>query len=379
VAGSDTLPNIASGLAAGTYYVHVLPLGGLDIDVVSSNGFQLETVAPHVVTAQTSTSGLAVELIFSEPLVGSTVSADWILTADGTTQVIAATSVTDTLVTLTLAAPLSSGQILQLSYSGNGLTDAVANLVETFSGRAVSNMVTGTFNENSVSVPQGSFLTASELLPTDARSLLFFASLTQQAGFDARAALATWNGTFGGFHADYTTGEAAGGIRMRLESGEASVTQAAEQVALGSRYHLLVSAWNDVSGILNARAWILDTAKGAWAEAVNAADVTITSGAIALGPNPLRLFNRSDRIGHPFAGTVNRIALWAAPQSGPIADISDATVRALFAETTGMKDPAQSRLAFGLPLIDFFGTADDYNAGIHRGTLAPFVPTGSFA
>lgn len=74
--GSDTLPNITLGLESDIYYLHVLPVGGSDANVASSNGFLLETVAPQVSVAQTSSSGFEIELEFSEAIIGSTAVAD---------------------------------------------------------------------------------------------------------------------------------------------------------------------------------------------------------------------------------------------------------------------------------------------------------------
>jgi len=74
--GSDTLPDITSGLEPNTYYIHVVPGAGSNSDAVTSNGFTLETEAPHVVSAQTSELGDMVYLTFNEPLMGTTVPGD---------------------------------------------------------------------------------------------------------------------------------------------------------------------------------------------------------------------------------------------------------------------------------------------------------------
>ncbi|WP_300064227.1 SwmB domain-containing protein [uncultured Roseobacter sp.] len=377
-AGNDTLPDIASGLTADTYYLHVVPAGSGDGGVVSSNGFRLETEAPQIVAAQTSTSGLEIEVAFSETLAGDTSADDWTLRVDGAALNITAVSFSATSVRLSLAAQVASGQILTLSYSGNTLTDTVGNSVDLVADLDVNNRVSGTFIENSVTVTPGDYLTAADPLPTDARALLFFASLTQDSGTGGRLALATWDGTSGGFHSDYNSTNGTGGVRLRMQGGTASISENTEPVALGTRYHLLISGWINASDVMNVRAWIFDTSIGNWAEAVNVTDPLASPAAFRLNANPLRLFTRSDGTGHPFTGTINRLALWAAPQNTPIADISNIDAQALFAEADGMKDPALSRLSLGQPLVDFDGDAAAYNAGIHSGTLGTFLRSGNF-
>ncbi|WP_299964584.1 hypothetical protein [uncultured Roseobacter sp.] len=377
--GTETLPNITAGLAPETYYLHVLPAGGGDANVASSNGFLLETTAPQVTTAQTSGSGFEIELVFSEDLIGTTDVVDWTLTADGTTLAIATTSVTGSAVTLALTDVATTGQTLLLSYTGNGLADAVANPVAAFTALPVTNAITGNFVENSVTVPSGSYLTSAEPLPGTSRSLLFFSSLTQDAGLDARTALATWNGTNGGIHSNYSSGDGASGVRVRLQDGVASISQNVETITLGTRYHLLVSGWIDASNVMNVTSWVLDAATGNWAEVINTTDTSAPGTSLQLGPDPLRLFTRSDKTNHAFAGTVNRVALWSSTGSTPIADIADPAVRELFAGSTGMTDPAFSRSALGQPLVDFDGNAAAYNAGSHDGSLASFIPSGSFS
>ncbi|WP_299681851.1 Ig-like domain-containing protein, partial [uncultured Roseobacter sp.] len=376
--GAETLPDIAPSLASDIYYLHLVPAGGNDTDVASSNGFRLETVAPTITAAQTTTSGLEIEVDFSEALSGSTDASDWALSADGAAQQIVTVSFNDTRLTLSLSTQLSAGQTLSLDYAGSDLTDMVANPVAAVSGVSVTNAVSGSFIENSVSVPDGSALTATDPLPSDARALLLFASLTQDAALDARAALATWNGTAGGFHTDYTAGNGLSGVRLRLLGGSTSITQGTETVPLGTRYHLLVSAWLDTDDIMNVRAWSFDTAAGSWSEVVNVSDPTAPGSSFNLGSDPLRLFMRSDRTNQTFAGTVNRVAFWATPQSQTIADISDPAIRDTFADADGLREPALSRISFGQPLVDFAGTAEDYNAGVHSGTFGSFQSSGTF-
>lgn len=378
VSGSDTLPDIISGLSPDVYYLHVLPTGGGDADVASSNGFRMETAAPLVTTAQTSNSGLEIEVIFSEDLAGSTSVADWIVTVDGIVQTLADASFVGPQVTLVLPALVGSEQNLLLSYSGTTLTDTVANPVANFTARAVANTVTGTFVENSVTVPEGSYLTAADPLPTDARAILFFASLTQDAGLDTRTALATWRGTAGGLHADYTTGNGAYGLRVRLQDGTANIVENAEPILFGSRYHLLVSGWVDAADTMNVQAWVFDTTNSNWSEIINATDASAPGATLELGPNPLRLFARSDRNNHTFSGTVHRVALWSGTASQPIADIADPAVQSLFADAASIADPALSRVTLGQPLVDFSGDAAEYNAGTHSGSLGPFIPSGTF-
>lgn len=376
--GSDTLPNITLGLESDIYYLHVLPVGGSDANVASSNGFPLETVAPQVSVAQTSSSGFEIELEFSEAIIGSTAVADWTLTADGTVLAVSTTSFTGTQMTLALTSPATTGQVLLLSYTGTGLTDAVSNPVTPFTALSVANAISGNFVENSVTVPSGSYLTAADPLPSTSRSLLFFSSLTQDAQLDARTALATWDGTGGGFHSDYTAGNGFNGVRLRLEGGTAGITQNVETVSLGTRYHLLISSWIDTADIMNVRGWVLDTTTGNWVEIINASDTAASGAILQLGPDPLRLFTRSDKTNQAFAGTVNRVALWSGSGSTPIADIADSAIRDLFASAAGMADPAFSRSALGQPLVDFDGDAAAYNAGSHDGSLGAFTPSGTF-
>lgn len=379
VAGSDTLPDITSGLSPDVYYLHVLPAGGGDADVASSNGFHLETTAPQVITVQTSGSGLEIEVLFSEALAGSTDVSDWTVTVDGVAQTLSSASFAGPLATLVLPALVTAGQSLSLSYTGSTLTDIVANPVESFAPRPVTNSVSGNFVENTVTVPLGSYLTAADPLPSDARSILFFASLAQDAGLDSRTALATWRGTAGGIHADYTTGNAACGLRVRLQDGTANIVETTEPIALGSRYHLLVSGWLDTTDTMNIRAWIRDSTGGSWTETVNATDASSAGATLELTRNPLRLFTRSDSISHSFAGTVHRVALWTGTASAPFADITDPALRDLFADAGGLADPALSRVTLGQPLVDFSGDATEYNAGVHSGSLGPFIASGTFA
>lgn len=378
VSGSDTLPDITSGLGPDVYYLHVLPSGGGDAAVASSNGFQMETSAPLVTTAQTSSSGLEIEVTFSENLAGVTNIADWTVTVDGVVQTLSDASFVGPQITLVLPALVGSGQILLLSYSGTTLSDTVANPVASFAAWPVTNAVTGTFVENSVTVPQGSYLTAADPMPSNSRAILFFASLTQEAGLNSRVALASWRGTLGGIYADYTTGNGACGLRLRLQDGTASIIENVEPVSLGSRYHLLVSGWIDAANTMNVRAWILDTTSGSWTEVINTTDISAPGATLELGPNLLRLFTRSDSTNHNFGGVVHRIALWSGAASAPIADITDPAQRDLFADAAGITDPALSRVTLGQPLVDFSGSAADYNAGTHSGSLGPFIPSGTF-
>lgn len=263
------------------------------------------------------------------------------------------TSFTGTQLTLALTSPATTGQVLLLSYTGTGLTDAVSNPVAPFTALSVGNAISGNFVENSVTVPSGSYLTAADPLPSTSRSLLFFSSLTQDAQLDARTALATWDGTAG-------------------------ITQNVETVSLGTRYHLLISSWIDTADIMNVRGWVLDTTTGNWVEIINASDTAASGAILQLGPDPLRLFTRSDKTNQAFAGTVNRVALWSGSGSTPIADIADSAIRDLFASAAGMADPAFSRSALGQPLVDFDGDAAAYNAGYHDGSLGAFTPSGTF-
>ena len=375
--GNDTLPDIEGGLPEDTYYLHVVPVGGNDIDVVTSNGFSLDTTAPQVSSAQTQPAGDQVSVQFSEPLLGTTTTSDWALLADGLAMTIDTVVNVGQELTLTLLGLVTPGQVLTLSYSGSGLRDAVNNTIPVFTGVSVLNTVAADFNENTILVPSGSYLTANDPLPTDARSLLFFASLTQDPGTNSRTALASWDGSTGGFHSQYTAGSGSCGIRMSIRDGTGSLSVDATPVALGTRYHVLVSAWtNDIE--LRALAYIYDTSTGVWSEVINEVDVSAPGTSLDFSFDNLRLFTRSDGSNQNFAGNVNRTALWASENPTPLADIAQANIRDLFTTANALANPANSRVLLGQPLVDFDGDVATYNAGQHNGTFGDFTVEGDF-
>ncbi|MEL6959406.1 MAG: hypothetical protein AAGL89_10690 [Pseudomonadota bacterium] len=376
VDGNETLPDIVSGLSSGTYYLHVCPIGGLDGDVVSSNGFQLETLPPVFVEGLVQSSGFSVIATFDKSLAGETSTDAWTVTANGLSVGIVSVDVAGSNVSLSLASQIGAGEIVHLSYSGNGLTDHVSNAVLPFPEQSLENQASGMFVEAAVRVSNGAFLTTNTNLPTDATGVLFFASLSQEVGVEARTALLSWNGVSGGIHADYTTGNGQTGTRLRIQDGVNSITASAEPIAHGTRFHLLVSSWIDGNSALNAEAWIFNTSTGLWSEAINVTETSTAGPAILLGPGPARLFARSDSGNHLFDGIVHRLAFWSG--SGRIADISQTTVQDTFANGSALVDPAASRMAYGQPLIDFSGDADAYNSGAHTGSLGDFTASGTF-
>lgn len=375
--GSDTLPDIAAGLTADMYYLHVLPVGGNDGDAVSSTGFTLETVAPVVTSARTSEIGDRVVLELSENAAGASVPGDWSLTVAGSNATIDSITISGNSLALILSDLIASGEALTLSYTGTGITDTVANTLAAFTDLAITNEVSASFTENSVTVQSGAYLTANEMLPSDAKSLLFFASFTQNPAFDGRMSFATWDGPSGGFYTQYSGGNGTSGIRFRIQDGTASITSEAIPVPHGNRYHVLASAWTGAPN-MTAIAYILDTATGSWSEVLNITDTSNPQATLNLGPDHLRFMTRSDGTNHSFSGTVNRIALWTGTAATPLADITQASARDMFATAAGMENPTVSRQALGTALVDFHGDAAAYNAGTHSGSLGAFTASGTF-
>lgn len=141
ISGSDTLPDISNNLTFDTYYVHVLPSGGADSDVATSNGFILETVLPMVSSASVNAAGTSLTITMSEAVSGAAVTGNWIVSGTSAS----ATSVTaisdTTTITLTLSPAVANGDTVLLAYSGGNITDAVSNALANFTGLAVTNNV----------------------------------------------------------------------------------------------------------------------------------------------------------------------------------------------------------------------------------------------
>jgi len=141
-AGSPTTPSIADDLPSDTYYLHVLPENGDDDDVVTSNGFTLETIAPIISAAITSTNGATVTLTVSEAVSGTAAAGDWEVYEDGSplgvASVASISSTTSIVLTLTTAVSDDTA-VITFDYTPGDIADAVSNDLAAITGGSVTN------------------------------------------------------------------------------------------------------------------------------------------------------------------------------------------------------------------------------------------------
>ena len=110
-----------------------------------SESFAVDTRAPGLVATDAATvNGATLTLAFDEALVAANTSASAFMVTSGTTRSIAAVSVNDTAVELTVSPPILPGETgIGVDYSApsrDALADAVGNKVASFSDRPVTNV-----------------------------------------------------------------------------------------------------------------------------------------------------------------------------------------------------------------------------------------------
>ena len=156
-------------------------------------------------------------------------------------------------------------------------------------------------------------------------------------------------------------------LRLRLHDGTSAVVRKGNAIQAGRRCHVLAAARSGGDGSTWWRMWSRQGVETEWTEGMSVQltpgqTLVFAQGSFVVGANdPARTF---------LDATVFRIACWAA---GPAPDISDPAVRESFVKADGtLEDPATSRLRYGAPRVDLYGSASDYAAGMNRGTAGNF-------
>lgn len=383
--GSDTLPALADGLPSNTYYMHVLPVGGGDADVVSSNGFTMETVAPTIADAQTNAAGDEITLTLSETILGTQDTANWAVNgvSSGTPIIANVTISASTITLLIVGAPIAGTDTITLDYTPGDITDGVANALPGFTALPVTNNVPTTYTETVVSAAAGTSLLAPAAAGSGITSIFFAFSGLQQAGVDARTALVSFDSPSTGLiYADWAGGNGTAGLRATISAGGRAVGGVNTSTTPGTRYHALLSCFADGAGNLTLRASIREaggTWVDAWADSVETGAGSTIDGISSVA---MRLLQRIDGGGaHDWRGGIARMAMWVAADNTEIADPGDSAIQDAFIDSTTDQtvDPATLNGLIGTPVVDFHGPASSYSAGTHAGSLGTFTSSGTFS
>lgn len=376
VSGSDTLPDITAGLAPNTYYLHVLPAGGGDGEVFTSNGFALDTAAPALDgNPFTDSAGTVITVPYDEALAGSVAGGEYSISGAASSPTVTGASISGSNVLLTLSAAIANGETITLTFTGTSLTDATATPAATFSGQAVTNNVPGAFVEPTV-VVGGDYLDTQNPLPSDLQSILVFASVQPAAGVTGRAAGMTGSNYPGILYLSDAAGLGAGSNLPGSISGGNAVNF--WSISPEERYDVLIAARIADDGSRETLLWVWRNVDGWLQRAID----TTSSGAgskLVVGTNPLRFFNRTAG-GHQWNGNVHAMEIYGATSGAAhIADITDGAVRDLFSTGGAVQSPSARHAAIGQPLVGLTGDTAAYNNGLHTGSLPALTVTGAFA
>jgi hypothetical protein len=217
----------------------------------------------------------------------------------------------------------------------------------------------GGFVERGVAFDGASYLVRGADLGPDSEGVIFFASL-----IPAQA------GRFGllqqGHAQDLYLWDGSARVKVVSPTGATYIVNS-RTLPVGERVHIIgglvlqddgakrLEVWSRFPGDAD---WVLDNSSG------RNLSVDLSFGSFVVGA-------RNPPIHNYFLGTIFRIACWGGDA---LPDIGQASVRAAFLTADGkaLADPAVSRAMFGTPLVDVYGPASDYRAGLNHGAAGNF-------
>lgn len=217
-----------------------------------------------------------------------------------------------------------------------------------------------TFVETLVSLDRTQRLEQDIAIARDQDEMLFFFSGTLSAN---NIMIGQNSSTFGRWYL-------LGGTRLYYRDNIVNQLSSID-IPLQTRVHLL-QHWHRVGDSTEVRMYLCQPGDTQWTE------MSFNSAShFSLPTNPNKIILFGDATIASFTGDVARLAIWAGDT---VPDVTNPEIRdGLLQDHATITNPSVTNILYGAPLWDVYGPAQDYNAGLNKGTqAATFNVTGVF-